>query len=136
MNINLDFETNFELVKHRKVKKKIYTVEKGKDGYVVVVYQIVSDVGPILTDEKIATEIFNSLTRDWGGKIASGWLVDIPSFYFDLIGGNFKAFPIVKNYKGVHDLTMLEIIGNRFENPELMEGKWVFQEEPWEVAGE
>jgi uncharacterized phage protein (TIGR01671 family) len=49
----------------------------------------------------------------------SGWEVDIPGFYFDLIGGDFKAFPIVNNYKGIHDLDMMQIIGNIFETPEL-----------------
>uniref|UniRef100_A0A6M3XJK2 Putative YopX protein n=1 Tax=viral metagenome TaxID=1070528 RepID=A0A6M3XJK2_9ZZZZ len=51
----------------------------------------------------------------------TGWLVDIPSFYFDLIGGDFKAFPIVINYKGKHDLEMMKIIGNIYENPEILE---------------
>ena len=51
----------------------------------------------------------------------SGWTVDIPCFYFDLIHEKkFKAFPIVKNFKGVHDLTMMEITGNIYENPELI----------------
>ncbi len=53
-------------------------------------------------------------------KMASGWLVGIPSFYFDLIDGNFKAFPIVVNYKGIHDLEIMEVIGNIYENPELL----------------
>lgn len=51
--------------------------------------------------------------------MASGWTVDIPCFYFDLIGGDFKAFPIVKNNDGEHDLKTLEVIGNIFEHPEL-----------------
>ena len=45
-------------------------------------------------------------------EMASGWEVDIPCFYFDLVGADFKAFPIVNNYAGKHDLEMLEIIGN------------------------
>jgi uncharacterized phage protein (TIGR01671 family) len=55
-------------------------------------------------------------------KMASGWEVDIPSFYFDLIGGDegFKAFPIVNNYRGIHDLEMMNIIGNIFEHPGLI----------------
>ena len=54
----------------------------------------------------------------------NGFTVDIPSFYFDSMNSNFKAFPIVKNYMGVHDLTMLEIIDNIYENPELKEELW------------
>ena len=53
-------------------------------------------------------------------EMKSGWTVDIPSFYFDLVGADFKAFPIVKNYKGKHDLTMLEVIGDIYSNPELL----------------
>lgn len=56
-------------------------------------------------------------------EMKSGWTVDIPCFYFDLVGADFKAFPIVKNYKGKHDLTMLEVIGNLYEHPELLEAK-------------
>ena len=50
----------------------------------------------------------------------TGWKVDIPCFYFDLVGGNFKAFPIVKNYLGKHDLEMMDKIGNIHDNPELL----------------
>lgn len=58
-------------------------------------------------------------------RMATGWLVDIPSFYFDLIGGDFKAFPIVENYKGVHDLIMMKIIGNVYEHSDLQYRKGV-----------
>ena len=54
-------------------------------------------------------------------EMASGWVVDISSFYFDSIGSNFKAFPIVKNFLGVHDLTMMKILGNIYEHPHLVE---------------
>lgn len=53
-------------------------------------------------------------------EMASGWVVDIPAFYFDLIGGKFKAFPIINNYRGMHDLEMTEIIGNIYENSNLL----------------
>lgn len=46
--------------------------------------------------------------------------IDIPSFYFNLIDGDFKAFPIVNNYKQMHDLDMMTIVGNVFENTDLL----------------
>ena len=33
---------------------------------------------------------------------------------------DFKAFPIVENWKGVHDLTMLKVIGNIYENKDKL----------------
>lgn len=53
--------------------------------------------------------------------MASGWTVDIPSFYFESIKTGFQAFPIVKNYCGKHDLKLMSIIGNIKENTELLE---------------
>lgn len=50
-------------------------------------------------------------------------VVDIPCFYFELITTdvkNTKTFPIVINWNGVHDLDMLQVIGNIYENPELL----------------
>jgi len=49
----------------------------------------------------------------------TGWEVDIPSFYFERTDG-LKSFPIVNNWNNKHDLEMLEIIGNIFENEELL----------------
>ena len=51
----------------------------------------------------------------------TGCGVDIPSFYFERTDG-LKSFPIVNNWNNKHDLEMLEIIGNIFENEELL---WV-----------
>lgn len=56
-------------------------------------------------------------------EMANGCEVDIPSFYFELIPDDFKRFPVVKNSYGKHDLEMLEIIGNSYENPELLEAQ-------------
>ncbi|KKK82178.1 hypothetical protein LCGC14_2805970, partial [marine sediment metagenome] len=39
---------------------------------------------------------FGIVRRDLG----TPYTLDIPSFYFDLIGGDFKAFPIVNNHCG------------------------------------
>src|SRR3984957_7826238 len=49
----------------------------------------------------------------------SGIEVDIPSFYFLKSDGR-KSFPIVKNYIGKHDLQIIEIVGNIYENPEML----------------
>ena len=46
--------------------------------------------------------------------------VDITGFYFELSNGR-KTFPIVNNYLGKHDLEIFEVIGNIYENLELME---------------
>lgn len=46
--------------------------------------------------------------------------VDITGCYFKLSNGE-KTFPIVSNYAGKHDLDLFEIIGNIYENPELLE---------------
>lgn len=40
-------------------------------------------------------------------------IVDIPCFYFEFEG--FKTFPIVNNYAGEHDLSMMEIIGTIYD---------------------
>lgn len=48
--------------------------------------------------------------------------VDIQCFYFRVPEyDNKKTFPIVNNYCGKHDLELFEIIGNIYENPELLE---------------
>lgn len=51
--------------------------------------------------------------------MASGWTVDIQGFSFVKSDG-FKSFPIVKNYAGGHDLEIIEVAGNIYQNPELL----------------
>jgi len=47
--------------------------------------------------------------------------VDIPCFYFRVPAyDNKKTFPIVNNYLGKHDLELFEIIGNIYENIDLV----------------
>jgi uncharacterized phage protein (TIGR01671 family) len=45
----------------------------------------------------------------------NGWKVDIPSFYFERDDG-LKSFPIVNNWQNKHDLEIVEVIGNIYEN--------------------
>jgi hypothetical protein len=44
--------------------------------------------------------------------------VDIEGFYFKLSDGK-KTFPIVENYAGKHDLSIMKKVGNIFQNPAL-----------------
>lgn len=44
---------------------------------------------------------------------------NIVGFYYRLPDG-FKSFPIVKNYLGVTDYEIFEVIGNIYENPEML----------------
>lgn len=58
---------------------------------------------------------------EWGihrRDMKSGWTVDIPGFCFRVEG--FPTFPIVNNYLNGHDLDIIEIIGNIWQNPELI----------------
>lgn len=58
---------------------------------------------------------------EWGihrREMKSGWTVDIPSFCFRIDG--FPSFPIVNNYMNGHDLDIIEIIGNIYQNPKLV----------------
>lgn len=49
----------------------------------------------------------------------SNTVVDITGFYFKLPNGR-KTYPIVNNYAGKHDLELFEVIGNIYQNPELL----------------
>lgn len=50
--------------------------------------------------------------------MSSGKLVEITGFYFRC--NNFPTYPIITNYKGVHDTTMFKVIGNIRQTPELL----------------
>ncbi len=88
---------------------------KDKNG--TLIYE--GDVLSILTQAgKI--ELFEAAWGIHRRQMKSGWTVDIPGFSFISKDG-FPSFPIVDNYQNVHDLSMIEIVGNRYEHPELLE---------------
>lgn len=51
-------------------------------------------------------------------RMDTGFLCDITGFYFERSDG-LSSLPIVKNYKGKHDLEMMQIVGNIYETPNL-----------------
>jgi hypothetical protein len=50
----------------------------------------------------------------------SGFAVTIAGFAFVRLYDNHPTFPVLNNYAGKSDLEIIEIIGNRFENPEMI----------------
>jgi hypothetical protein len=67
-------------------------------------------------DDKIVVECkFGTIER----QMATGFLCDITGFYFEREDG-CQTFPIKKNYKDGHDHQLFSVIGNVFDNPELL----------------
>jgi len=91
-----------------------YTGLNGKDG--IEIYE-----GDILQIETEDHKIINVVCEYGIARrvMDTGWEVDIPSFYFKRNDG-LLSFPIVKNWQGKHDLEIIEVIGNIYENPELI----------------
>jgi len=85
--------------------------KNGKEIYEADILRIVTEDGK----EIEAVCEFGVARRTMG----SGWEVDIPSFYFRR-GDGLKSFPIVKNWAGKHDLEIIEVIGNIWENGDLL----------------
>lgn len=86
---------------------------KDKDGKDI--YE--GDIGEIKTQ---SGRIERFLVK-WGihrRDMKSGWTVDIPGFCFEVAG--FPTFPISNNYVNGHDLDIITIIGNVYQNPELI----------------
>lgn len=68
-----------------------------------------------------ADKIIRRCVCKWGIHrriMKSGSEVDIPGFSF--IREDYPSFPIVKNHLGIHDLEIIEVIGNIYETPELL----------------
>lgn len=56
---------------------------------------------------------FGSIIRNIQGNEC-----EVFGFYFKMEGGK-NTLPITDNYKGVHDTTIMKVIGNIIENPNL-----------------
>lgn len=77
--------------------------------------------GDILELVNEANERVKAICR-FGSRVLTthnGDKVDIQCFYFEVDGR--KTNPMVCNYKGVHDLEIMEIRGNIYDDPELLE---------------
>ena len=101
--------------------------ELSKDDYILMQYTGLKD--------RVGTEIYEGdileLINEDGKRVAvvckfgnrrlvtdRGIAIDIQCFYFEVKG--WKANPVVSNYKGLHDLEIMEVRGNIYENPELV----------------
>lgn len=62
---------------------------------------------------------FGTVKRELVGE-TEDVLCEITGFYFRLIGPNKATFPIVQNYQGISDYELFDVIGNIYENPELI----------------
>lgn len=86
--------------------------KNGKEIYESDIIELIDDAG-----NTIRTQV------KWGNhrrQMSNGLIVDIPGFAFIKADGA-ASFPIVQNYKGVHDLEIFEVIGNIYQNPELIQ---------------
>ena len=85
--------------------------KQGKEIYEGDILQLVDDAG---NEIKVTCE-FGIHKR----KMDSGFLVEISGFAFISPTG-MPTFPIIHNYAGKSDLDIMEIIGNIFQNPDLL----------------
>ena len=105
-----------KILSHDEMLPLQYTGLKDKNGKEI--YE-----GDILQIETENHEIIKVLCESGLARrtMDTGMEVDIPSFYFKRDDG-LKSFPVVKNWKGKHDLEIIEIIGNIYENKDLIKG--------------
>ncbi|MFA5130447.1 MAG: YopX family protein [Patescibacteria group bacterium] len=87
--------------------------KNGKDIYEGDILFLINESG---TPIRVVCE-FGTATHK---TLASGLTVAIAGFFFKTQEG-LHTFPIVKNYLGKNDLEIMEVIGNIYENPELLE---------------
>lgn len=53
----------------------------------------------------------------------SGYLCEINGWYFRIIINDKKTFPIIDNYRSVHDTEIMSVIGNIYQTPNLLTEK-------------
>jgi uncharacterized phage protein (TIGR01671 family) len=78
------------------------------------------DICSLTTEDSVKINVvcrFGSAHR----TMETGWLCDIVGFYFER--DHYKSFPIIYNYKGVHDTEIMEVIGNIHDNKDLLTTK-------------
>lgn len=68
---------------------------------------------------------FGTVNRHLVGKHGFVNECEIKGFYFRLLDNvgtpSWATFPVVKNYQGISDYDLFEVIGNIYQNPELIE---------------
>lgn len=110
---DIDMPTDFAIAKNKRFVFRQFTGLKDKKG--VEIYE--GDIGEIRTQ----SGRIDRFVVEWGihrRDMKSGWTVDIPGFCFRIDG--FPSFPIANNYLNGHDLDIITIIGNIYQNPELL----------------
>lgn len=99
---------------------------KWKDRYEVMQYTGLKDRAGTEIYEGDILELINEADRrvkaicKFGKRriMHGGNTIEMQGFYFEVEGR--KTNPIVCNYKGLHDLEIMEVRGNIYENPELI----------------
>lgn len=86
--------------------------KNGKDIYQGDIIKLVNEMG----NEIFVVCEFGNVEREIKGLKLNN--CEITGFYYYL--DNIKTFPIVKNYKGVSDYELFEVVGNIYENNELL----------------
>lgn len=90
-----------------------------KDSKGIEIYE--GDIVSVVDDDNTFVVEFGSVIRDvipYYGAAANK--LEIPCFYFKSIKTGEKCFWITDNYLGGHDRDQTKIVGNIFENPELL----------------